>query len=390
MEAKQISVIIPIYNAEQYLGRCIESVINQTYRNLEVILVDDGSTDGSVDVCNKYKALDERIIVIRHQKNEGLVNARKTGAINSKGEYVYFTDSDDWLELDIIERLARYISKDVDMVTGAITFEDEGGNVVQISKDSFECKLYEMDEIRNSIIPQMIFSYKDNKQGIVASACNKLFRVQTIMRTIENIDERLTFGEDAALVYSFLSIADKLCITYEEGYHYIQYKKSMVHSYGTDSYERIYRLYNQLVSGISLQYEEKIDQIQKYVSVFLNEATKSVFNITNRLVVYVPPFEIIPQNSRIVVYGAGDAGRGYCGALAGGGYAKLVGWIDKYNFGDVWNGIEISPIHLIREMKYDYILIAITKNRIVEMIKNELELLGVDKDIILWKQPVCY
>ena len=96
-----ISVIIPVYNVEKYLSRCIESVLNQTYRNLEILIVDDGSTDDSLNICRRYEKKDKRIKVI-HQDNGGLSSARNKGLMNSTGEYISFVDSDDWLHPDFL------------------------------------------------------------------------------------------------------------------------------------------------------------------------------------------------------------------------------------------------------------------------------------------------
>ena len=101
-----ISVIIPIYNVEKYLTKCIESVINQTYKNLEIILVNDGSTDNSKEIIDKYSSIDSRIKVI-NKKNGGLSDARNVGIELAKGEYITFLDSDDWIELNMYEKLYK-------------------------------------------------------------------------------------------------------------------------------------------------------------------------------------------------------------------------------------------------------------------------------------------
>lgn len=107
----KLSVIVPVYNVETYLNRCIDSIINQTYKNLEIILVDDGSTDKSGKICDKYAAIDSRIKVI-HKKNGGLVSARKYGVMNATGDYITDVDSDDWIENQafsyMIEKLSQY------------------------------------------------------------------------------------------------------------------------------------------------------------------------------------------------------------------------------------------------------------------------------------------
>ena len=111
-----ISVIVPVYNVEQYLRECIESITNQTYNHLQIILVDDGSTDDSGKICDEYKAIDERIIVI-HQKNKGLVGARKTGLEVANGEYIGFVDSDDYIDREMYDSLLEYaLLENADMV----------------------------------------------------------------------------------------------------------------------------------------------------------------------------------------------------------------------------------------------------------------------------------
>ena len=99
-----ISVIVPVYNIEEYLPQCIDSIINQSYGELEIILVDDGSTDSGGNICDRYARMDSRIKVI-HKENGGLVSARKAGVNRAAGEYVTFVDGDDWIEQDAYQKL---------------------------------------------------------------------------------------------------------------------------------------------------------------------------------------------------------------------------------------------------------------------------------------------
>ena len=103
-----ISVIIPVYNVEQYLNRCVDSVINQTYKNLEIILIDDGSTDNSGKICDEYSQKDKRVKVI-HQKNMGVSNSRNKGINIAKGKYITFVDSDDVLNCQYIEFIRFFL-----------------------------------------------------------------------------------------------------------------------------------------------------------------------------------------------------------------------------------------------------------------------------------------
>lgn len=110
-----ISIIVPVYNVESFLGKCIDSIIAQTYRNLEIILVDDGSTDKSGEICDAYRSSDKRVKII-HKRNGGAASARNRGLEIAQGEYIGFVDSDDYMDEDMYELLIRYMDKDVDIV----------------------------------------------------------------------------------------------------------------------------------------------------------------------------------------------------------------------------------------------------------------------------------
>lgn len=121
-----VSVVVPIYNTKPYIRKCVESILNQTYLNIELILVDDGSTDGSGDVCDEYAKRYEKIGVI-HQENMGLLSARKTGVNAASGQYILFVDSDDYIENDLIDELMHgMLSEETDLVVSYLLYEDEG------------------------------------------------------------------------------------------------------------------------------------------------------------------------------------------------------------------------------------------------------------------------
>ncbi len=138
-----ISVIIPVYNVEEYLRECIDSVLNQTYQNFEIILVDDGSTDSSGQICDEYASNDERICVI-HQKNCGPSKTRNTGLANATGKYIYFLDSDDYIENTTLELLVNTAeSNDAELVFfDAHSFTDDGSEVKQgyVVKGTYDSK----------------------------------------------------------------------------------------------------------------------------------------------------------------------------------------------------------------------------------------------------------
>lgn len=111
----KISIIVPVFNVEKYLDRCITNIINQSYSNIEIIIINDGSTDNSLDICNKYKKIDNRIIVI-NQENQGLSAVRNKGIDIATGEYILFVDSDDILNVDLLKNIESLLNKENDVI----------------------------------------------------------------------------------------------------------------------------------------------------------------------------------------------------------------------------------------------------------------------------------
>lgn len=201
-ELGKISVIVPIYNADRYLERCLSSIIGQTYKNLEIICVDDGSTDNSLAICNKYSLLDNRIKVI-HKNNGGVTSARKAGMKIASGEWVGFVDSDDWLELYAYERMIKKgEKKDVTLICGNFRRNYENHSIDYISK--FNEGKYELSEDNSYFISNFIFNKEIFEFGIYPSLWNKLFRKRNVEIILNELDEDIIFQEDAAIVYSYI------------------------------------------------------------------------------------------------------------------------------------------------------------------------------------------
>lgn len=142
---KIISIVVPIYKVEKELDRCVQSIMHQTYRNIEIILVDDGSPDKCPAMCDEYAKKDERIVVI-HKKNGGLSDARNAGLRIAKGDYVMYVDSDDYIESDACEKLIEHITDDIDLVVGAC--KEINGSSIKFQRHTNleEGKVYEAQE----------------------------------------------------------------------------------------------------------------------------------------------------------------------------------------------------------------------------------------------------
>lgn len=172
-----VTIVLPIYNVEKYLNRCINSIVNQTYKNLEIILVDDGSPDKCPEMCDEWEKKDTRIKVI-HKQNEGLGMARNTGIENATGDYICFFDSDDYLELTAIEKLYKLAEKtDPDIVTYGYSKVNDSGNIYEKSIPNVKKITYEKKEIMEEFLPDMIFEVEtsDNHNLHMSAWASMLF-----------------------------------------------------------------------------------------------------------------------------------------------------------------------------------------------------------------------
>ena len=171
-----ISVIVPIYNVAPYLHECIDSIINQTYKNLEIILVDDGSSDGSEKICDEYAKNDNRIIVI-HQQNKGLVCARKAGLKIATGEYIAYVDGDDWIEIQMYEYLLnKILEMDADFIDSGCIKQDKDKKISYLPKRE-SSKIINLDiDIRYKIIKNLLIDNISDSYYITPSIWAKLIK----------------------------------------------------------------------------------------------------------------------------------------------------------------------------------------------------------------------
>ena len=211
-----VSVVVPVYGVAQYLRQCIDSIINQTYRNLEIILVDDGSTDGSADICDEYAEKDDRIIVI-HKENGGLVSARKAGVNRCTGQYTAYVDGDDWISLEYINTLISFDdSRKADMMV--CNYIREGKK--QTTGDSyFKSGYYERQALEERVFPKMLYSEGFYEFGI-SQYPHKIFKTELLKKYQNKIPDGISLGEDVALTFPMLLECQSIIIYNEPLYHY--------------------------------------------------------------------------------------------------------------------------------------------------------------------------
>ena len=207
-----ISVIVPVYNVEKYLRRCVETIQKQTYADLEIILIDDGSTDDSGKICDDFSKGDRRIKVI-HKKNEGLSAARNTGMENATGEYITFVDSDDYIDSKMYEKMIMALeSSHCDLCMCGSKTVDEQGNILR--SEIFENKVYRGAEIIESIVIPL-----------KTAAWNKLIKYESVINS--RFPEGKIHGEDLVFFSNYFSEGIKLVTIDYLGYSYVKHSNSI-------------------------------------------------------------------------------------------------------------------------------------------------------------------
>lgn len=232
LENPYVSVIVPIYNVEKYLDAAIESICNQTYKNIQVILVDDGSTDKSGIICDKWREKDERILVI-HKKNGGASEARNEGLKAAVGKLVYFVDADDSIDPLLLSEVISEMSDDVDMVSFGYRLVADDREACNVS---FQEKIYPLHNETEKInfILGDFFKYR-----IGWNVWNRVFRKRIIdEHSIEFVDPQQTFAEDQLFCLCYLLYCRKIVCLNRCYYNYFQRDNSIMGTYkvGEKSY----------------------------------------------------------------------------------------------------------------------------------------------------------
>ncbi|MEE6646637.1 glycosyltransferase [Limosilactobacillus pontis] len=219
MKDKLVSVIIPVYNVKKYLSKCISSVINQTYSNLEIILVDDGSTDGSGIMCDSFAQLDNRVKVI-HKSNTGLGLSRNSGLKIANGDYVCFIDSDDYIKETMINHLAYNLKQsNSDAVIGGYTRVSETGDKLYSKKYTFN--VYSGDSVKKELLPKLIGSSPYKRDSIKMAVWNVLFSMKIIKQhDMRFVSEREYVSEDIIWDIDYYNYAKKVVVTSNDDYFY--------------------------------------------------------------------------------------------------------------------------------------------------------------------------
>lgn len=372
----ELSVIIPVYNVEDYLERCIDSILNQSYSVGEIICVNDGSTDHSGEILNRLALGNAKIKVI-HKKNGGHVSARKAGLAIAKGKYIAFVDSDDWVEPCMYEMLMRQmLCHDAELVTSGLIRDYGHGSVVE--NEMIPRGVYESDRLLTEVKMKMIDTHVFYRSNINVHLTNKIYKRDLIIKHLSCVDERITVGEDAACIYPCILDAKKIVVTGMNFYHYCIHNSSVMGRICEDEYQRLVILFTYL-KCIFEQYSAVIGNIldqyymlEKYY-IFLRVPDKSIAFANG--VLY--PYGKIDRHNKMVIYGRGRFGIALHTLLVDKEYCDVLAWTDSAELYDkkiedvVWGNY------------FDKVVVAVLLYDVAREIFENLVKMGVDKEKIM-------
>lgn len=265
--SEKISIIVPVYNVEKYLDRCINSILKQTYQNLEIILVDDGSNDNSGNMCDKYAQKDSRIRVI-HKENGGLSDARNKGIEIATGEYIGFVDSDDYIADNMYEYLKEIMdNNDADISICGYTKFSEKDNIIE-SKDYKEYVYTTKEAIRELIKQEKFQDY----------AWNKLYKSKLFSEILYPFGRKM---EDIGTTYKLFDASKKIVFCNKTLYYYFQRENSIVNNKKPSLYIDKYELSKERYLFIKKKYpsilENDIDMLNKILSIYKQKKNKQIY-----------------------------------------------------------------------------------------------------------------
>lgn len=382
----QVSVIIPIYNAEKFLSKCIGSVVGQTYKKIQIILVNDGSTDRTEEICNDFAKKDNRIAVI-NQKNQGNTAARKTGLAYATGEYVTFVDADDYISEHLVKRLYSEINiEKADLICC---------NVEKIySYGSVECK----SKIKTGsysdvqeIIANM-FYYKDtNEFGILPYLCAKLYKRDYIVEGLSELDNQVQYAEDRAMMFWCMIHANKVIFIDDILYYYVIHEGSICNSQDELFLNKLtsFYLYVKKLFEKEEQRDRLLTQLDKYMVNTTIHGLNEKIGLSQKNLVkkYYLDESMLEKSKKVVLYGAGAVGKDYYRQLKSSTKIQVCAWVDTNYETYAKQGLAVESIDVLGAITYDYIIVAVLHENIFENILETLNKYVVQKDKIVWGKP---
>lgn len=388
-----LSVIVPIYNVEKYIRQCVESIINQTYRDLEIILVNDGSTDGCQKICNEYAKSDSRVIVV-NKENGGLVSARKAGLKIAKGEYVTYVDGDDWIDDGAYsDMIINITSSDADVIMYG-HYENIENTQTEVYY-GVEPGIYDRKKMIKKLYPQLIAGETFFEWKIFPAVWDMIIKRELLEKSQFDVDDDISIGEDAACKFPCLLLANKVMICEKAYYHYRQTLTSMIKQKQNIEVERsrmnvLFRSVNRRLTELSDVFDVRNQWLAYVMFLALPRADLLYKNFAN--IDYLFPYTNVKRGMKIAIYGAGTYGQHLYKCISQKNFCEIIVWFDR-NFEQLTKiGLDVKNPDTISDYEFDGIIVANmfsnSRKQIVDFIKQKkiCEIYQLDESIIFSKE----
>lgn len=245
METNKVSIVVPVYNAADYLKACVYSLMQQTYPDMEILLVDDGSTDNSWEMCQQLEEEDKRIRIF-HKENGGLVSTWKYGVEHSTGEYLCFVDSDDWVEPQMISEMMQNVTNSRREIIASDYIIERDNGTSQYVFQQLPPGTYGQVQLKEQVLPNVL---GHEHRYVTISRCMKLISRTLIVENMHYCNPMIRMGEDITFTLPCLIDCERLVVMDHKAYYHYRYvTSSMIHRYDTALYEN-----NRQLQGIILQ-----------------------------------------------------------------------------------------------------------------------------------------
>lgn len=367
----KISIIIAVYNVQDYIRRCLDSVVNQTYNNLQIIIVDDGSTDKSGEICDEYALIDQRIEVI-HKENGGLISARKEGLKKATGEYIINIDSDDWIERDAFESIAKKIERFAPDIL-VFGYKKEYDGFIEEYKGGLEEGFYK-DYILWKKYNECFEKYPFFCQPIDMPQCNKAIKRELLIIYQMECPNQLRKNTDDIVTLPCLFNINSIYVEKKSFYHYCVRKNSVLWHSSPDDYDHLVLLSKYLIHS----YKNSKNKVYISKEVLLYKLFYHILLDMPNLLMNENQCKFLPQikkESNIIIYGKGVFANRLISCIKSLRICNIVENVDK---------IDKERIIELNEEQYDYIVISILNAFIVKEVIFQLIQMGIKQEKILF------
>lgn len=373
MEEELLSIVVPVYNVELYIEKCIRSIQEQTYKNIEIIVVDDGSEDSSVQICRKLAAQDSRIVLLE-MEHKGVVSARNIGINCATGDYITFVDSDDWIENDLYSQMLVEMQNVDLLIVGRYVHAD----TTEIKYQGIEKGIYSGKKME----------YIWKTSGMTWYIWDKMFQADIVKQVYKMIDKTIHWCEDAVFLKSYLLKCQSIKVSDIVGYHYRIRNNSSGFKVDTHCLHEIDKWYHCMLQLYNSHYykDKLLASLSDDIIGMVSRALYSKLDLKKKdWLIYFPYFGRL-DGKKVVLYGAGEVGQAYYTQIKEEHETQLVLWVDKNYEKYQLKGMNVCAIENIKNVDYDFIIIAVWHEKMYLEIRKDLVQLGVDAQKILYNR----